>query len=127
MEKILQLYGRSFDQVKQFIDALAYMNSVNYNPSNDIPSQLLVNLAQTLGWTSNFSPITNEDFSYEYGTPSMTYFLLFSIFELRLLFFAWRARHHNLAFTNLDLYRRNLLKFYSFFCKCILHYKQVMF
>jgi hypothetical protein len=62
VEKIFQIYGRSFDQVKQFIDALAYMNSVNYNPSNDIPSQLLVNLAQTLGWTSNFSPITNEDF-----------------------------------------------------------------
>ena len=61
-EKIFQIYGRSFDQVKQFIDALAYMNSVNYNPENDIPSQLLVNLAQTLGWTSNFSPITNEDF-----------------------------------------------------------------
>jgi hypothetical protein len=38
------------------------MNSVNYNPENDIPSQLLVNLSQTLGWTSNFSPITNEDF-----------------------------------------------------------------
>jgi hypothetical protein len=38
------------------------MNSVNYNPSNDIPSQLLVNLSQTLGWSSNFSPITNEDF-----------------------------------------------------------------
>jgi hypothetical protein len=62
VEKIFQIYGRSFDQVKQFIDALAYMNSVSYNPSNDIPSQLLVNLAQTLGWTSNFSPITNEDF-----------------------------------------------------------------
>lgn len=62
VEKIFQIYGRSFDQVKQFIDALSYMNSVNYNPSNDIPSQLLVNLSQTLGWTSNFSPITNEDF-----------------------------------------------------------------
>jgi hypothetical protein len=62
VEKIFQIYGRSFDQVKQFIDALAYMNSVNYNPENDIPSQLLVNLAQTLGWTSNFSPITNDDF-----------------------------------------------------------------
>lgn len=61
-EKIFQIYGRSFDQVKQFIDALGFMNSVNYNPSNDIPSQLLVNLAQTLGWSSNFSPITNEDF-----------------------------------------------------------------
>lgn len=62
VEKIFQIYGRSFDQVKQFIDALAYMNTVNYNPSNDIPSQLLVNLSQTLGWSSNFSPITDEDF-----------------------------------------------------------------
>lgn len=62
VEKVFQIYGRSFDQVKQFIDALAYMNSVNYNVGNDIPSQLLVNLAQTLGWSSNFSPITNEDF-----------------------------------------------------------------
>lgn len=62
VEKIFQIYGRSFDQVKQFIDALAFMNSVNYNTSNDIPSQLLVNLAQTLGWTSNYSPITDEDF-----------------------------------------------------------------
>lgn len=62
VEKILQIYGRSFDQIKQFIDTLAYMNSVNYNTSNDIPSQLLVNLSQTLGWSSNFSPITNENF-----------------------------------------------------------------
>jgi hypothetical protein len=62
VEKIFQIYGRSFDQIKQFIDALAYMNSVNYNPSNDIPSQLLVNLAQTLGWGANFSPISDEDF-----------------------------------------------------------------
>jgi hypothetical protein len=38
------------------------MNSVSYNPSNDIPSQLLVNLAATLGWSSNFSPITDSDF-----------------------------------------------------------------
>ena len=62
VEKIFQIYGRSFDQIKQFVDGLAYMTSVNYNPSNDIPSELLVNLARTLGWSSNFSPITNEDF-----------------------------------------------------------------
>ena len=60
--KVLQIYGRSFDQIKQFIDALAYMNSVQYNPGNDIPSMLLKNLAQTLGWSTNISPITNESF-----------------------------------------------------------------
>lgn len=60
--KVLQIYGRSFDQIKQFIDALAYMNSVNYTPGNDIPSMLLKNLAQTLGWSTNISPISNENF-----------------------------------------------------------------
>lgn len=62
VEKIFQIYGRSFDEIKKFIDGLAFVNSVNYNNRNDIPSQLLVNLSQTLGWSSNFSPITNENF-----------------------------------------------------------------
>lgn len=61
-DKVLQIYGRSFDEVKHFVDALAYMNSVNYNIQNDIPSQLLKNLAETLGWQTNISPISNEDF-----------------------------------------------------------------
>ena len=62
ISKLLQIYGRSFDETKKFIDALAYMNSVHYNIGNDIPSQLLKNLAQTLGWNVKMSPITNEDF-----------------------------------------------------------------
>ena len=62
VEKVLQLYGRSFDESKKFIDALSFMNSVHYTPQNDIPSELLQNLAQTLGWNTNISPITNEDF-----------------------------------------------------------------
>jgi hypothetical protein len=71
VEKVLQIYGRSFDQIKQYIDALANMNSVHYFPQNDIPSQLLFNLSQTLGWSNNFSPITNEDFlSSVFGNTS---------------------------------------------------------
>jgi hypothetical protein len=61
-EKVLQIYGRSFDETKKFIDALSNMNSVNYTVKNDIPSQLLSNLAQTLGWDTNISPISNENF-----------------------------------------------------------------
>ena len=62
MDKVLQIYGRSFDETKKFIDGLAYINNVNYNPKNDIPSVLLKNLAQTLGFDTNISPITEEDF-----------------------------------------------------------------
>ena len=62
VQKVLSIYGRSFDEVKKFIDALAFMNSVNYNTKNDVPSALLKNLSQTLGWNINVSPITEEDF-----------------------------------------------------------------
>ena len=62
VEKILQIYGRSFDEVKLFIDGMANMTSVNYTIQNDIPSMLLKNLAATLGWEPNISPITNENF-----------------------------------------------------------------
>ena len=62
MEKVLQIYGKSFDDTQKFITALSFMTSVNYNVGNDIPSQLLKNLAQTLGWNTNISPITNDDF-----------------------------------------------------------------
>jgi len=62
MKKILDLYGRSFDETKKFIDALAHMNSVNYTIKNDIPSLLLKNLSETLGWKINVSPISSDDF-----------------------------------------------------------------
>jgi hypothetical protein len=62
VEKVFQIYGRSFDEVKKFIDALAYINSVNYTVKDDIPSQLLKNLAETVGWDPNVSMITKDNF-----------------------------------------------------------------
>ena len=64
-----------------------------------------------------YMSMINEETSYEYGTPSMTFFLLFSFFELRLLFFAWKSRYTHLIYQNHILeYRKKLLRFYSFFC-----------
>lgn len=59
-EKILQLYGRNFDEIKKYIDALSHINSVNYKVKDDIPSELLKDLVTTLGWNNNISPIINE-------------------------------------------------------------------
>jgi hypothetical protein len=71
VEKVLQIYGLSFDEVNQYINALAYMNSVSYNSGNNIPNQLLKNLAQTLGWNTNISPVTNDEFlSSVFGQPN---------------------------------------------------------
>jgi len=60
--KVLKIYGRSFDETKKYIDAITHMTSINYNVGNDVPSKLLVNIAQTLGWSTNISPIQNSGF-----------------------------------------------------------------
>jgi hypothetical protein len=62
IEKILQLYGRSFDEIQKYVTPLSFINSVNYNVGNDISSQLLRNLALTLGWSTNISPISDSQF-----------------------------------------------------------------
>ena len=62
VSKTLKIYGRSFDESKKYIDSIANMVSVNYNVGNDVPSKLLVNLAQTLGWQTNISPIQTDGF-----------------------------------------------------------------
>ncbi len=60
VEKVLQIYGRSFDEIKKYIDGLAYMTNVTYDSINNIPNKLLKNLAHTLGWKTP-SAIENED------------------------------------------------------------------
>ena len=73
-EKVLQIYGRSFDQTKTFITALANMTNVNYVIKNDIPSQLLKNLAETLGWKVNISPISNQQLLENVFSPTTNLF-----------------------------------------------------
>jgi hypothetical protein len=60
--KILQIYGRSFDQLKLYISALANMTSVQYELGDTIPDELLKYLAETLGWKINVSPIVQQGY-----------------------------------------------------------------
>ena len=46
---IFQIYGQSFDEVKKFIDNIAYMRNVSYDGINNVPDILLKNLSETLG------------------------------------------------------------------------------
>jgi len=61
VDKILKIYGRSFDDIKKYIDGLAYMANVTYDGLDNIPNELLKNFAQTLGWQTP-SAIKNEGF-----------------------------------------------------------------
>ena len=69
VDKVLKIYGRSFDETKKYADAIQHVTSVNYNIGNDIHSGLLTNLAETLGWRTNISPIADSAFLESvYGT-----------------------------------------------------------
>tara|TARA_R100000900_G_scaffold107619_4_gene83420 strand:- start:3511 stop:6915 length:3405 start_codon:yes stop_codon:yes gene_type:complete len=52
IEKTLQIYGRSFDDIKTFVDGIAYMTNVTYDSKNNIPNELIKNFARTLGWST---------------------------------------------------------------------------
>jgi hypothetical protein len=49
IDSIFQLYGQSFDKVKNYITNIANMRNVSYDSINNIPDLLLKNLSQTLG------------------------------------------------------------------------------
>ncbi|MFW6219448.1 MAG: hypothetical protein ACOC33_01140 [bacterium] len=50
VKKLLRIYGAEFDQIRQFVDSLVYVNKVTYNKKNNLPDQLVGNLAKTFGW-----------------------------------------------------------------------------
>lgn len=52
VEKTLQMYGRSFDDIKTFVDGIAYMTNVTYDGKKNIPNELTKNFARTLGWST---------------------------------------------------------------------------
>ena len=61
VEKTLQIYGRSFDDIKTYVDGIAYMINVTYDGTNNIPNKLIKNFARTLGWSTP-STLNNDTF-----------------------------------------------------------------
>ena len=50
IEKLLRIWGRNFDEIKQYIDALTKINKLSYDKKNNIPDVLVKNLARSFGW-----------------------------------------------------------------------------
>lgn len=59
MKKLLHIFGREFDEIKSFIDGIAYVSKVSYDKIENIPDILIKNLAQNLGWET--FPIVDEE------------------------------------------------------------------
>ena len=64
-----------------------------------------------------FLALSQNNLLFEYGMPTILYFCLFSIFLLRILYFAWRARNIDLIYRDMRIFKKKLIRFYlSFYC-----------
>ena len=95
-----------------------FVKLVNTNDQMALNTDLYTILFHIM-WTSLvcgvnfFMSLTRKSSTYEYSMPSFCYFCLFSIFLLRILFLAWRARNRDI--NDMQLFRKKLLRFYLLF------------
>lgn len=61
LQKLIQVYATTFDEIKAYQDYLAYFHSVGYSDFNRVPSNLVDFFAKQIGWS-----IINESFSDDY-------------------------------------------------------------
>ena len=70
IKKILRLYGRQFDEIKQYIDALSNIDRLTYDKKKNMPDVLVRNLAKSMGWDDltlvDDDNLINKFFSDEY-------------------------------------------------------------
>lgn len=71
--KTLRIYGRSFDELNNFIEGISFANTVSYDKQNNIPDIYIKNLARVLGWELTSSVIENGLLSSYVTTSKSSY------------------------------------------------------
>lgn len=80
-KKFVSSYARQFDEIKQFIDNIAYAHTINYNNNNSIPEKFLVKLSNLLGWklSSSFSEIDLFEYLASEENPEQDSFAYYNV------------------------------------------------
>jgi len=73
MTKTLRVYGREFDEIKQYIDGLSYANTVTYDKFNNAPDQMIKYIARVMGWELTSSILENDLIKSYLTAPAPTY------------------------------------------------------
>lgn len=73
INKTLNIYGRSFDEINNFITGIEFANTVTYNKLDNTPDAYLKNLARVLGWEL-ISSVVENDLLKSYVKPSPSQF-----------------------------------------------------
>jgi hypothetical protein len=80
-QKIAASYAKQFDEIKQFIDNIAYAHSLNYNDQESVPEKFLVKLSNLLGWklSSTFSEIDLFEYLVDDENPDQNSFAYYNV------------------------------------------------
>jgi hypothetical protein len=73
VNKTLNIYGRSFDDINQFIEGISFARTVTYNKENNLPDRYLKDLARVLGWELS-STILGDNLLNNYVSASDSMF-----------------------------------------------------
>ncbi len=73
VNKTLNIYGRSFDDINQFIDGVSLAHTVTYDKQDNTPDKYLKDLARILGWDV-VSTLVSDDLLNNYVTTSESSF-----------------------------------------------------
>jgi len=79
--KLTSSYAKQFDEIKQFIDNIAYAHTMNYNNENSIPEKFLVKFSNLLGWklSSSFSEIDLFEYLADDENPEQNSFAYYNV------------------------------------------------
>ena len=69
VNKTLNIYGRSFDDLNQFVQGISFAHTVSYNKQDNVPDKYLKDLARVLGWEL-VSTLVSDDLLNNYVTTS---------------------------------------------------------
>jgi len=80
-KKFASAYAKEFDEIKQFIDNIAYGHTINYNDENSVPEKFLVKLSNLLGWklSSSFSEIDLFEYLASEENPEQNSFAYYNV------------------------------------------------
>lgn len=71
--KTLRVYGREFDEIKRYIDGIAFANVVTYDKRDNTPDLVLKNLARIMGWDLVSTILENNLLANYVTTPRASF------------------------------------------------------
>jgi hypothetical protein len=86
---LVQTYGHEFDEIKKYIDGIAFAHTVTYNKIENVPDKFLKKLSSLLGWKLSDSFSELDLFQYLAGNAD--------------------GENNSFSYYNLEIWRRILI------------------